>query len=46
MKEGDGISQRTYEHHPQTTAWLWPEGRRARSGGGERSVCAGVWGHL
>ena len=28
MKEGEGISQRTYMHDPQTqiTVWCWPEG--------------------
>ena len=33
MKEGEGISQRSYMHDPetQTTVWRWPEGRRGES---------------
>ena len=35
MKEGEGISKRTYVgNHRQTTGWPWPERRRAGAGWG------------
>lgn len=35
VKDGEGVSQRTYMHDPwtQTTAWGWPEGRGAAGAG-------------
>ena len=44
MKEGEGISQRTYMYDPytQTTAWWWPEGKGSKGwvvvGKGEREM--------
>ena len=34
MKEGEGISQRTYLYNPwtQTMAWYWPEGSGEEAG--------------
>ena len=34
MKEGEGMSQRTHVHNPQTqkTVWRWPEGRGVGTG--------------
>ena len=41
-EEGEGISQRTHTHDPQTqaTVWWWPEGR----GGGRKLAKCGEMG--